>query len=221
MIFGYEYTIDLERYPECRSLVNEAIRLIKSGRRPKIAYGPGVTFAIRRKEPCKSLRIRLMVLYGDPNYAVATCIHEAAHAVMMEELGQPNVRISGPDITLDRNGSLVASGAWMQSDPEGEIEMTEELFLRQTARNATGDVAVQKYCGIGETGNDAQDFGDFFFKYYALQQEYNNGSPLEFWKRARAHADVWTDRPETKMRILTKAAEFLHVLYSDSATHVN
>lgn len=206
-----KYAIDLGKYPDCRPLVEDANRLIRTGKRPTITYGRGVTFAVRSKQPYKGYRLQLLTLYGDPCYAVGICLHEAAHGLMMNENGESNVRLCGPDISW-RDGVLFPSAARVECDPRPEVPLTEQLILQTTVLLAVGGVAMEKYSGIKEI-SDRKDYDDFLEKYKTTPSGYFKESPEDFWKRAQRKASEWADVPQTKMKVFGKVSEYLHLLY--------
>jgi len=207
-----KYTIDLSLFPDCKHLVEEASRLIKEGKRPTITYGRGVKFAVRSKQPFKRYRLKLLELYGDPYYATGTCVHEAAHGLMMEENGEHNVRFFGPDISFGKIGVLFPSAARVQCDPQPETLLTESLIFQTTTLLAVGGIAMEKYSGIKEI-SDKKDYDDFLEKYKATPNGYFKEGPEDFWKRARRRASEWADVPKTKTKVFEKASEYLCLLY--------
>lgn len=184
-----KYAIDLDRYPNCKPLVEQARRVIKEGQRPTITFGHGVTFTIRSKQPCKGYRLQMLTLYGDPYYAVGTCLHEAAHGLMMEENGERNVRLFGPNISFGENGVLFPSAARVECDPRPEAVLTEELILQTTILMAVGGVAMEKYSGIKEV-SDQKDYDEFLKKYNATPNGYFKEGPKNFWERAQNKASL-------------------------------
>ena len=207
-----KYFINLEKYPDCRHLVEEAGKLIKEGKRPTITFGRGVTFAIRSKQPCKGYRWQILALYGDPYYATGICLHEAAHGLMMEENGEHKVRLCGPNISFGKNGALFPSAARVECDPPPETVLTEGLILQTTTLLVVGGVAMDKYSGIKET-SDQKDYDDFLEKYKVTPDGYFKEGPKDFWNRAKDRASKWVDIPETKTKVFSKASEYLRLLY--------
>ena len=207
-----QYTIDLSLYPDCRRLIEEASRLIKEGKGPTITFGRGVNFAVRSKQPFKKYRLRLLELYSDPSYATGICLHEAAHGLMMEENGERNVRLFGPDISFGKNGALFPSAAHVECDPQPEVVLTEGLILQTTTLLVVGGVAMEKYSGIKEI-SDQKNYDDFLEKYKATPDGYFKEGPKDFRNRAKDRASKWADIPETKTKVFEKASEYLRLLY--------
>src|SRR5690348_2693095 len=125
-----KYTIDLNAYPDCKPLVEEAARLIESGKKPIIRIF-GVPFKAQTQQKFRTCRETLRQLYKDPSYAVGNCVHEAAHALIMEEDGIPNVRFRGPGILYDKQTmELFPYGARVDNDADPTIPLVEEVILR-------------------------------------------------------------------------------------------
>jgi hypothetical protein len=201
-----KYAIDLEKYPDCIRLVEEASRLIKEGKRPTITFGRGVNFAVRSKQPFKGYRWQLLRLYSDPYYVTGTCLHEAAHGLMKEENAESNIIFCGPGVRFDENGVLFPYAAYVTSDPNPLSP------LQATVMQAVGAVAMEKYCGIKEV-SDQKDYDDFLRQYNAMPNGFFAEGPKEYWKQAQNVASAWADVPERKTKVFEKASEYLRLLY--------
>src|SRR5260370_37177309 len=130
-----EYAIDLVLYPDFRTLVDQANALIQAGKTPYIET-PGVTFSVRSKQPFKNHRMKIYQLFRDASYAVGTCLHEAAHAVVLEEDGVPNNRIFGPAIQYDRvTKNLFPSGARIEPGKERKRIVDAALIFERTTQH--------------------------------------------------------------------------------------
>src|SRR5450432_2697528 len=131
-----KYTINLEVYPECKPLVEQASALIKAGRTPHIEI-TGVPFSVRSKQPFKNYRMQIIEFFRDSGYAVGTCLHEAAHAVRMEEDGIPNCRFIGPGIRYNRkNRVLFPYGAAIEPGEEPDRTVDSALIFERTTQLA-------------------------------------------------------------------------------------
>ena len=137
-----EYTIDLSLYPDCRPLIEQATTLIKSGKRLHIQTA-GVPFSVRSKLPFKNYQMKIYQLFRDPSYVVGTCLHEAAHAVVMEEDGILNTRFFGPAIQYNRtNKTLFPSGARIEPGEEPDRILNEALIFERTTQLVVGGIAL-------------------------------------------------------------------------------
>lgn len=208
-----ELKVDLSIYPECQPLIELASALIKAGKTPRIET-VGVPFAVRSKQPFKSYRLKIFELFRDPPFAFGTCLHEAAHAVLMEEDGIPNCRFFGPGIRYDRaTRTLFPYGARIDPGKEPDRTLDEALIFERTTQLTVGGVALQKYAGITEVSDD-EDYKDFLKRYSATPDTFRKENANDLWKRAQLNASTWLDKPETKQRVLARAQEYLRLLYS-------
>ena len=208
-----DFFIDTEKYPECKPLVAQAQSLIESGKAPSIQI-TGVPFSVRDKRPFKQLRMKILERYRNPYYAVGNCIHEGAHAVLNEEEGVPNVRFSGPGIQYDRaSRHLFPYGARIDSDPQPDLALDEHLVFRTTTILAAGGVALKKYAGMLEVGDD-QDYKQFRACCTMTPELLRGKAPEDLWRRGKQNAATRLDRPETKSKILAKVPLFLAQLYA-------
>lgn len=127
--------IDMVAYPECQPLVEQATQLIKAGKIPVISQNGlaftvrqqlkaakipvishnDLTFAVRQQAAIQEYRTRIYQLHRNPSYVVGNCLHEAAHATLMEDDGVRNIKFSGPGIML-RNGVLFPYAARIDRD---------------------------------------------------------------------------------------------------------
>ena len=209
---GLNTNIDLNAYPECQPLMELASSFIKAGKTPTLET-VGVPFSVRSKQPFKNYRLKIFELFGKPEYAVGICLHEAAHAILMEEAGVLNCRFFGPAIQYDRaNRTLFPSGARIEPGKERDRKVDEALIFERTTQLAVGGVALQKYAGITEVSDD-QDYKDFARKYATMPDALRKEEPNVLWKRAQLNASTWLDKPETKQKILARAQGYLQLLY--------
>jgi len=157
--------------------------------------------------------MKIYQLFRDPSYAVGTCLHEAAHAVVLEEDGVPNNMFFGPAIQYDRvTKTLFPSGARIEPGKERKRIVDAALIFERTTQLVVGGVALEKYAGIKEV-SDAKDYDDFKKKYATMPDDLRNEKPDDLWKRARENASSRLDSPETKMKVFEKASEYLPLLY--------
>ena len=209
-----KYTIDLDVYPDCKPLVEDATRLIGAGKKPFIRIF-GVPSKVQMQPRFKSLRESLRQHYKDPGFAVGNCVHEAAHALIMEEDSLPNVRFGGPGILYDKRiDELFAYGARVDNDADSKIQLDETVILRRTMHNAIGGVVMYAYTGIEDKSDDADYARTFLPNYLRLPAQFRKQSPEDFWKRAQDKVKTeWLAVPGQKEKVLARALDYLHVLY--------
>lgn len=207
-----KYKIDVEKYPDCRPLIEKASRVIKLGKQPPITFGPGVNFAVRSKRPFKDYRSQLLGLYGDPYYATGICLHEAAHGLIMEENGEHNIRFCPPGILRREDGNLFPYGACVKCDPQPNLELTEELIFRKTKQLAAGGVVMKRYTGINEV-SDAEDYAAFIKNCAMTPAHLLKEDPRLLWKQAQDAVGHWLDLRDTKTKVFEMASEYLGDLY--------
>jgi hypothetical protein len=204
--------IDTNVYPECAPLIERASALIKAGKKPFIRIF-AVPFKIQCGQHFKELRARIYQLYKVPAYGFATALHEAAHAIVLEDDGVPNVRLTGPGIQYNKHdGSLFAYGARVDHDEKPILTFDEQKIFESTMRMSVGGVAQEQYAGIVEPSDDG-DYGGFLKNYLALPEGLVKDDPKVYWKKAQDAAILRLDLPETKAKIFARIPEYLDVLY--------
>jgi hypothetical protein len=164
---------------------------------------------------------RMQASLSDREYGYRVCLHEAAHAVLMEQDGIKNVRFSGPEITYDPSNDEF-SGAYgrAEGDPE-PVQVIETLMFRKCVHSAAGGVALRKFGAVQEKdAGDGDDYRQCWMRYEALRLQ-SGGETLgetaeEFWKRAQETASTRLDDPDTKVKVLAKAQEYFLKLYDSS-----
>jgi hypothetical protein len=164
---------------------------------------------------------RMQAALSDREYGYRVCLHEAAHAVLMEQDGIKNVQFSGPEITYDPSNDDF-SGAYgrAEGDPES-FQVTEALMFRKCLHSAAGGVALRKFAAVQKKdAGDGDDYAQCWMRYEALRlqsgRETLEETPKEFWKRAQEAASTRLDDPDTKTNVLAKAQEYLLKLYPSS-----
>jgi hypothetical protein len=208
------YTIDLTTYPECTPLVAEATRLIQSGKKP-IIRNSGVPSKVQLQARFRGVRETLRQLYKDPSYAVGNCVHEAAHALIMEEDALPNVRFSGPGILYNKQtDQIFPYGARVDNDADPTIPADENVVLRRTMHIVVGGIAMETYTGITEKSDHADYTNSFLPNYLRLPAQLRKEEPERFWERAQsAVKSGWLVLPGQKEKVLARALDYLSVLY--------
>lgn len=219
--------IDIVAYPECQPLVEQATQLIRAGKIPVISQNGlafavrqqlkaakipvishnDLTFAVRQQAAIQEYRTRIYQLHRNPSNVVGNCLHEAAHATLMEDDGVKNIKFSGPGIML-RNGVLFPYAARIDRDPQLDREVNEALIFEKTTHMVVGEEAARKYAGITEASGDG-DYQTFLSNCATTPQFFRNEKPEDLWKRAVSHLNSWLDKPEIKARVFAKATEYL------------
>ncbi len=156
--------------------------------------------------------MKLYQLYRNPAYAVGTCLHEGAHAILMTDGRVQNVKFSGPGILRKSDGSLFPYGARVDGDPQTDRTIDAAFIFEKTTHMVVGGIAMQKYSGIKEV-SDAGDYGIFLRNCASTPEFFKEEKPEELWARAVKHVDSWLEQPEIKSRIFARAAEYLEQLY--------
>jgi hypothetical protein len=205
-------TIDTLAYPGCSKLLERATALVDAGKIPCISLN-GLSFSHQTKPEFKEYRTRIYQLHRNPAYAVGACLHEAGHAVLMEEDGVQNVKFSGPGILRKADGSLFPYGARVDGDPQANHKIDSNFIFVKTTHMVVGGIAMQKYAGINEV-SDGEDHRMFLSNCATTPEFFKDEKPEALWARATRHVELWLERADVESRILAKAAEYLEKLYS-------
>jgi hypothetical protein len=162
----------------------------------------------------KELYRRMQASFEDKNYGYRVCLHEAAHAVLMELDGIKNVRFTGPEIIYDQTiDRCVGAGGRATGDDQPEVEITDEYIFQRTMHMAAGGVALRMLGGAkaedtGE-GGDYQDFKRLYRK-----NPPSNNEPLEvLWKRAQEAVATKLNDEMIQATFFSKADEYFQQLY--------
>jgi hypothetical protein len=93
---------------------------------------------------------------GDRNYGREVCLHEAGHAVLMEQDAMTNVRFAGPDIIYDLvKRDFVGSSARAIADDQPNAVVDDDFVFKITSHMAAGGVTLRKLGNIdGHVGDD-------------------------------------------------------------------
>jgi hypothetical protein len=151
--------------------------------------------------------------FGTRNYGREVCLHEAGHAVLMEQDGMTNVRFVGPDIVYSpvRN-EFVPSSARIIADDQPNAVVDDEYIFKITEHMAAGGMTLRKLGDIKGKAGDDGDFFDFERKFANIPPK-SKETAEQFWKRAQDAVAARLDDPATKQRVLEKAQEYYHLLY--------
>lgn len=95
--------------------------------------------------------------FGDRSYGREVCLHEAAHAELMEQDGIQNVRFAGPDTIYDPTSDrFIASSARAIGDDRPHAVVDDDYIFKIVFHMVAGGVAL-RLAGIAVAGDD----GDF------------------------------------------------------------
>ncbi len=151
--------------------------------------------------------------FGDRKYGYEVALHEAAHAVLMEQDGLQNVRFTGPDIIYDvMTRQFKGSSARTIADDMPDAIMTDDFIFMITVHMVAGRMGLEKLAGIKGYKGDEGDYDDFLKKYTANPPA-SGDKPEDWWKRACDRATERLTEPATKAKVLARADEYLGLLY--------
>jgi hypothetical protein len=159
--------------------------------------------------------------FGDRQYGYRVCLHEAAHAILMEQSGIKNVHFSGPAILFDlernpRTG-FVPAGAMASGDDTPMQRINVNWILEVLIHSAAGGIALRDYEGIPLEDSDLSgaddDYRIFFMRYSALPPVLRQEAPEIMWRRVQERASAKLNEPETKAKVLARAEEYFALLY--------
>jgi len=152
--------------------------------------------------------------FANKNFGHRICVHEAAHAVLMELDGIKNVRFSGPEIYYNFERDVFgAAGARVRGDDQPDAIVDDSYKFMMTKHFVAGGIALRKFLGLKE--NETGEGGDYadFLRLYSKNPP-NNGETAEaLWKRAQEAVDGMLNDAELKERIMRRADEYLRVIY--------
>jgi hypothetical protein len=167
---------------------------------------------------CKEEDPRFVDLYGrmkkdfaDEQFVKRVCLHEAAHAELMEQDGIPNIEFVGPDIIYNPyTDRFIATGARVfANDPNAVVD--DDYILRAATHGAAGGIALEM-AGYTDTG-DTGDFEDF--KRLYDKNPPKSGEPADaLWKRARQAAAEKLSDSTTKVKVKERSQRYVKELCS-------
>lgn len=150
--------------------------------------------------------------FADRNYGREVCLHEAAHAELMEQDGILNVRFTGPDISYNPHTDefIASSGRAVGDDQPNATVINDEYIFMIVCHMVAGGVAL---CLAGkiETGDDA-DF-EYFKQRYAANPPKSGEKPEALWKRAQDAVAARLNEQETKQRVEARTQKYFDLLY--------
>jgi hypothetical protein len=150
--------------------------------------------------------------FGDRNYGYEVCLHEAAHAVLMEQDGMQNVRFAGPEIVYDpAMDKFVATSARASADDLPNVVVDDAFIFKITSHMTAGGVALRTLVNAKEHG-DSDDYAGFAIK-FSQHPPTSGETAEEYWKKVQDAVAVRLSEPETKSKVLARADEYLKKLY--------
>src|SRR6266446_1134527 len=171
-----------------------------------------------RQEDPRFLRIYegMQASFGNRQCAQNVCLHEAAHAVLMEQDGLRNVRFYGPTVYYDEGtDSFSAAGAGVRADDMPERQVDAAFVFEMTTQMAAGGVALREIGNVEGRVGDDHDYQEFLRMYLndrITPPNLRRGTPEEFWERAQQAASARLGDGNTRERVLAKQAEYLRQL---------
>jgi hypothetical protein len=149
--------------------------------------------------------------FADRSYGREVCLHEAAHAELMEQDGIQNVRFAGPDIAYNpRADEFIPSSGRAIGDDQPNATVNDDFIFMIVCHMVAGGVAL-RVAGKIEAGDDA-DFEDFKRK-CAANPPKSGEKPETLWKRAQEAVAARLNEQETKRRVEVRTEKYLGLLY--------
>src|SRR5689334_13073123 len=110
----------------------------------KIKVGAVVAFGMEWDPRFGELYERMKTDFGNEEYVRRVCLHEAAHAQLMEEDGHKNVRVMGPDIIYNPPiDKFLASSARVVADDQPDAVLDDDYIFKSATQIAAGGVALE------------------------------------------------------------------------------
>jgi hypothetical protein len=178
----------------------------------KINCAGVIRFGKQRDRRFLSLYWDMQDRFGDRNYGHEVCLHEAAHAVLMEHDGIQNVRFAEPDIIYDpTTDEFIATSARVIGDDLPDAIVDDNFIFKIVSHMAAGGVALRTLANIEECGDEG-DF-EYFTRKYVLNPPTTGETAEQYWKRVQDAVTARLSEPETRSKVLAKAQEYLRLLY--------
>jgi hypothetical protein len=155
--------------------------------------------------------------FANQDFGHRVCLHEAAHAVLMEMDGLKNVKFSGPEIYYSfGTDTFGGAGARVTFDDQPDAVVNDAYKFMMTRHMVAGGIALRKFEGLKdtETGSGG-DFADFL-RLYKENPPSNGEAADALWKRAEAAVDAILDDTKLKEKILARAEEYCRALYQST-----
>jgi hypothetical protein len=153
--------------------------------------------------------------FSDEHFGYRVCLHEASHAVLMEQDGIKNVRFEKP-VVLYRpsDGSFRSLGAMVHGDDTPDTTVDEARFLTLTTHAVAGGIALQEYWGLRpeQTGSE-HDYRQFLVACVKAPPGALKTKPDDLWKQAQEIARSRLTDAATKAKVEARAWEYFDLLY--------
>jgi hypothetical protein len=151
--------------------------------------------------------------FGDREYGRRVCLHEAAHAVLMEQDGINNVRFAGPDIIYDvAHNTFAGSSARAIGDDQPNAIVDDAYIFKITSHMVAGGVALRNIANFCDEVGDSGDYAQFASK-YAHRPAQTGETPQQFWNRAQEAVAIRLAEPVTTAAVQARAAQYFLLLY--------
>jgi len=153
--------------------------------------------------------------FSDHEFGRRVCVHEAAHALLMEADCIQNVRFLGPAIWFNQESKqFEGRGAMVLGDdmPPG-TEITADLILNVSTHAAAGGVWLADVEGVVDAQGEERDYNDFLIRCGTTPPHLRTESPEQLWKRAKAAALKRLTEPRMKEKVPVRAEQYLAQLY--------
>jgi|SRR6267378_591249 len=153
--------------------------------------------------------------FSDEDFGYRVCLHEAAHAVLMEQDGIKNVRFEKPAILYrPSDGSFRSLAAMVHGDDTPDKSVDEARLLTLTTHAVAGGIVLQEYCGLKpeQTGSE-HDYRQFLVGYFQTPPEALKTEPDDLWKQAQEIARSRLTDAATKAKVEARAWEYFDSLY--------
>jgi hypothetical protein len=153
--------------------------------------------------------------FSDEDFGYRVCLHEAAHAVLMEQDGIKNVRFEKPAVFYrPSDGSFPRLGAMVHGDDTPDKAVDEARLLTLATHAAAGGIALQEYFGVKpeQTGCE-HDYSQFLVGCAKAPLEALKTKPDDLWKQAQEIARSRLTDAATKAKVEARAWEYFDLLY--------
>jgi hypothetical protein len=165
----------------------------------------------------KELYEKMQRDFANRDFGYKVCLHEAAHAVLMELDGIKNVRFSGPEIYYNfRADAFAAAGARVTGDDQPDAIVDDDYKFMMTKHMVAGSIALRKFMGFEE--NEAGGGGDYadFLRLFRKNPPRSGETAEALWKRAEIAVGTMLDNAELKEKVFKRVDEYFRVLYPNA-----
>ena len=159
-------------------------------------------------------RDKLLEKFKDRDFGRKVAIHEAAHAVFMEEMGVSNVELLDAEVDYDAERmKFTPLGPSVYGPIPLATSVDAARILAEAEVACAGGVAVRMFCGAASVG-DAIDYRRFEERIQSsIAGQMLRLDPAEVWKRAQASVDAKLGDEQFAARVRTKADQYFEQMY--------